>query len=182
MVVPGKHVFVFCVCFSGKTGCSCQVPLNSPKMCSIRGPGSLRLHMGAIRGRFWTWTGGGKKRNQTGPFGNGSHAISGLGWCSRSSSQWLSGSVMLRPPLPQAWAGLEEDYELMGVDTPGQSLLPCGLALQLSCHQGSGQCSRHPFPQLWGVAFTPSHEDTTAPADDDRKCLHDCVDLCLKQV
>lgn len=75
---------------------------------------------------------------------------------------------MLRPPLPQAWAGLEEDYALMGVDTPDQSLLPCGLALQLSCRQGSGQSSRHPFPQLWGVAFSPSHEDATAPADADR--------------
>ena len=106
--------------------------------------------MGAIRGRFWTWTGWGKKRNQTGPFGNGSHAISGLGWC---SSPVVSGSVMLRPPLPQAWAGLEEDYALMGVDTSGQSLLPGGLALQLSCHQG-----------VVSAADTPSHSSGEGPS------------------
>ena len=143
---------------------------------------SLGIHMGAVRGRFQTWTGRGKKRNQTGPFGSGSHTISGLGWCSRSCGQWLSGSVMLRPPLPQAWAWPEADYALMGVDTPGESLLPCALALQLSCHQRGGQSRRNPFPQLWGVAFTPSNEDTTAPAGDDQKGLHDCTDLCLKQV
>lgn len=149
-----------------------------PRMCSIRGPESLRLHMGAVRGTLQTWTGWGKKRNQTGPFGSGSHAISGLGWCSRSWGQWLSGSVMLRAPLPQAWARPEVDYVLMGVDTPGESMLPCCLALQLSCHQGSGQSSRHPFPQLWGVAFTPSNEDTTAPAGASMTALT----FCLKQV
>lgn len=85
---------------------------------------------------------------------------------------------MLRAPLPQAWARREVDYVLMGVDTPGESLLPCCLALQLSCHQKSGQSSRHPFPQLWGVAFTPCNEDTTAPAGASMTALT----FCLKQV
>ena len=114
---------------------------------------SLGLHMGAVRGRFQTWTGWGKKRNQTGPFGSGSHAISGLGRCSRSCGQWLSGSVMLRPPLPQAWAQPEADYVLMGVDTPGESPLPCTLALQLSCHQG-----------VVSAAGTPSHSSGEWPS------------------